>query len=114
MFVTFSPCLQITKHYSDARALVRLQADHVNRNLVPAFYRYLQAQDADAQIQGGKEYLDAIEGLVALFERAEREIVQAGGASGEGEKKVLVKGLGLWIEGADIGLVDCVVGPCSC
>ena len=31
--------------YLDARALVRLQADNVNRSLVPAFYRYLQAQD---------------------------------------------------------------------
>ena len=31
--------------YLDARALVRLQADGVNRSLVPAFYRYLQAQD---------------------------------------------------------------------
>lgn len=29
----------------DARALVRLQVDHVNRALVPAFYRYLQAQE---------------------------------------------------------------------
>ena len=28
----------------DTRALVRLQADAVNRSLVPAFYRYLQAQ----------------------------------------------------------------------
>ena len=31
--------------FPDARALIRLQADHVNRALVPAFYRYLQAQD---------------------------------------------------------------------
>ena len=32
----------------DARALIRLQADTVNRALVPAFYRYLQAQDVGA------------------------------------------------------------------
>jgi len=56
-----------------ARALVRLQSDHVNRSLIPAFYRYIQAQDETAQIEGGKEFLDAIEGLVALFERAEKE-----------------------------------------
>lgn len=43
-----------------ARALIRLQADHVNRALVPAFYRYLQAQDADAQIKGGQEFIDAL------------------------------------------------------
>ncbi len=29
----------------DARALIRLQADHASRVLVPAFYRYLQAHD---------------------------------------------------------------------
>ena len=33
----------------DARALVRLQADHVNRTPVPAFYRYIQAQDEGAR-----------------------------------------------------------------
>ncbi|KAI8985020.1 glutathione S-transferase [Trametes punicea] len=53
-----------------ARALIRLQADSVNRSLVPAFYRYLQAQD---EIEGAKGFVDAIEGLVTLFQRAERE-----------------------------------------
>ena len=33
------------EHGIDARAIVRLQADHASRTLVPAFYRYLQAQD---------------------------------------------------------------------
>ncbi|KAL1747279.1 glutathione S-transferase [Schizophyllum fasciatum] len=83
-----------------ARALVRLQADHVNRTLVPAFYRYLQAQDADAQIKGGQEFLEAIRGLTDLFERAEREIARA-----------LKAGLGLWVEGGDLGYVDAMAGP---
>ncbi|KAG6379633.1 glutathione S-transferase [Boletus reticuloceps] len=39
-----------------ARALVRLQSDHINRTLVPAFYRYLQAQDPTTQITGEKEF----------------------------------------------------------
>ncbi|KAI5982778.1 glutathione S-transferase [Pisolithus albus] len=78
-----------------ARALVRLQADHVNRTLVPVFYRYLQAQDPDAQIAGGREFLDAIETLVGLFERADRE----------------VGGTGLWKDGGELGLVDILVGP---
>ncbi|KAI6158533.1 glutathione S-transferase [Pisolithus thermaeus] len=78
-----------------ARALVRLQSDHINRTLVPAFYRYLQAQDPDAQIAGGREFLDAIETLVGLFERAERE----------------VGGTGLWKEGGKLGLADILVGP---
>ncbi|KAI4519573.1 glutathione S-transferase [Schizophyllum commune Loenen D] len=78
-----------------ARALVRLQADHVNRTLVPAFYRYLQAQDADAQIKGGQEFLEAIRGLTDLFERMEREVAR----------------LGLWVEGGDLGYVDAMAGP---
>ncbi|KAG0692412.1 hypothetical protein DFH29DRAFT_817595, partial [Suillus ampliporus] len=79
------------------KALVRLQSDHVNRMLVPAFYRYLQAQDPEAQISGGKEFHAAIQSLVELFERTERE----------------VGGLGLWVEGGDLGWVDVVVGPCG-
>ncbi|KAI5982785.1 glutathione S-transferase [Pisolithus albus] len=78
-----------------ARALVRLQADHVNRTLFPAFYRYLEAQDPDAQITGGREFLDTIETLVGLFERAERE----------------VGGTGLWKDGGELGLADLLVGP---
>ncbi|KIK64604.1 hypothetical protein GYMLUDRAFT_220582 [Collybiopsis luxurians FD-317 M1] len=97
-----------------ARALVRLQCDHINRSIVPAFYRYLQAQDQEAQINAGKEYHESIATLVDLFERMEKEVVQsqAAGAAGEGEKKALAVGLGLWIDGNDdIGLVDVMVGP---
>lgn len=64
---------------------------------MPAFYRYLQAQDPEAQIDGGKEFHAAIQYLVELFERAERE----------------VGGTGLWVEGGDLGLADVVVGPCG-
>ncbi|KAG0694027.1 glutathione S-transferase [Suillus ampliporus] len=78
-----------------AKALVRLQSDHINRTLVPAFYRYLQAQDPEAQISGEKEFHVAIQSLVELFERAERE----------------VGGTGLWVEGGDLGWADVVVGP---
>ncbi|KAI0819470.1 glutathione S-transferase C-terminal-like protein [Trametes gibbosa] len=56
-----------------ARALVRLQADNVNRSLIPAFYRYLQAQDEAKQVEGARGFVDALQGLVTLFERAERE-----------------------------------------
>jgi len=31
-----------------ARTLVRLEADHVSRTLVPTYYRFLQAQVPDA------------------------------------------------------------------
>jgi len=99
----------------DARALVRLQADHISRTLVPAFYRYLQAQDPEEQIVKGEEFHTAIDGLVALFERAEREILAGGGEAGAGERVALKKGLGLWIEsegGQDLGWADVMVAPC--
>ncbi|KDQ60352.1 hypothetical protein JAAARDRAFT_77452 [Jaapia argillacea MUCL 33604] len=79
-----------------ARALVRLQADHVNRNLVPSFYRYLQSQDASDQIETGKEFLTALEQLAHQFERAEKEEPQA---------------LGLWKDGGELGWTDVMAGP---
>ncbi|KAF9266111.1 hypothetical protein L218DRAFT_858433 [Marasmius fiardii PR-910] len=97
-----------------ARALIRLQCDHCSRSLVPSFYRYLQAQDTEAQIQGGKEFADSIETLVSLFERTERELYvnQKSGAAGEGERKALRAGLGLWVEGnEDINMTDVMAGP---
>ena len=93
--------------------MVRLQADHVNRSLVPAFYRYLQAQTEEKQIEGGIDFHVALEGLVALLERAERELVGPGGSSGEGEAELLQKGLGVWIPGQkDLGWADIMAGPC--
>ncbi|KAG1850317.1 glutathione S-transferase [Suillus tomentosus] len=78
-----------------AKALVRLQSDHINRTLMPAFYRYLQAQGPEAQISAGKEFHAAIQSLVELFEHAERE----------------VGGTGLWVEGGDLGWADVMVAP---
>lgn len=98
----------------DARALARLQGDHINRALVPAFYRYLQAQDEEKQISAGKDFLDALEGLVKLLERSEHEILSPQGSAGEGEAKMLAKGLGLWIPGrSDLGWAEIMAGPCK-
>ncbi|KAJ7498526.1 thioredoxin-like protein [Mycena latifolia] len=83
-----------------ARAIVRLQCDHISRSVVPAFYRFLQAQDEGSQIENGKDFRASIEALVALFERAEREIQKALGA-----------GLGLWLENGDLSLSDVMVCP---
>ncbi|KAF8530791.1 glutathione S-transferase [Gautieria morchelliformis] len=65
-----------------ARALARLEADHINRTLVPVFYRYLQAQDSADQITHGKAFLAAIEKLIELFEKHEGT-VQPGLWAGE-------------------------------
>ncbi|KAF8885770.1 hypothetical protein BD779DRAFT_1532367 [Infundibulicybe gibba] len=63
-----------------ARALVRLQSDFVSRNIVPAFYR------------------------------AENEVANVSGTSGEGEKRALGVGLGLWLKDGDLGWTDIMVG----
>lgn len=84
----------------DARALIRLQCDFVNRTLVPAFYRYLQAQDEDAVAAGAKEFVDALHGLTALLQRTEGE---AGAVSA----------CGLWKEGGNLSLTDVMAGPCT-
>ncbi|KXN81732.1 Glutathione S-transferase DHAR3, chloroplastic [Leucoagaricus sp. SymC.cos] len=94
-----------------ARSLARLQADHVNRTIIPSFYRFLQAQDTEVQIASGKEFHHAIETLVGLFERAEREILGGNGVTGEGERKALSKGLGLWIDGGELGWADVMIAP---
>ncbi|KAF5375189.1 hypothetical protein D9758_000020 [Tetrapyrgos nigripes] len=97
-----------------ARALVRLQCDHISRSVIPAFFRYLIPQDPEKQLEGKKEYLAALDTLIALFERTEKEIVRETGsaATGEGEKKALAKGLGLWVEdNEDLGMADVMVGP---
>ncbi|EPQ53503.1 thioredoxin-like protein [Gloeophyllum trabeum ATCC 11539] len=85
----------ITDSY--ARALIRLQSDHINRTLVPAFYRFLQAQDPDSQISAGQEFHAALEDLAAHFGRAECEGVSAA--------------LGLWREDGDLSWTDVMAGP---
>ena len=67
---------------------MRFQADHVNRNLIPAFYRYLQAQEEDKQVEGAKDFVEAIEKLVELFQKAEKDTPEA---------------VGLWSEKGQLG-----------
>lgn len=82
---------------------MRLQADHVSRALVPAFYRFLQAQDPEGQTAGREEFSNAIRQLTSLLERGEREISVKSGA-----------GSGLWCDGGDLNWTDVIVGPCTC
>jgi len=79
---------------------VRLQADHVSRALVPAFYRFLQAQDSEGQTAAREEFSNAIGQLTSLLERGEREILVKGGA-----------GFGLWCDGGELNWTDVMVGP---
>lgn len=46
------------------RAHSRLWADHVNRTIIPGFYRYLQAQEAEDQVKFASELTDNIAKLV--------------------------------------------------
>ncbi|KAF3209031.1 hypothetical protein TWF679_007551 [Orbilia oligospora] len=38
------------------KAYSRLWADHISRNIVPTFYRYLQAQEVEKQAEYGREF----------------------------------------------------------
>ncbi|TDL17544.1 thioredoxin-like protein [Rickenella mellea] len=82
----------------NARSLARLQADHISRTLVPAFYRYLQAQDASEQIERGREFIDALGRLSHLLERAEKESDDP-------------RACGLWKDNGVLGWVDIMAGP---
>ena len=82
---------------------MRLQADHVSRALVPAFYRFLQAQESEGQTVAREEFSNAIGQLTSLLERGEREILVKGGA-----------GSGLWCGGGELNWTDVMVGPCTC
>jgi len=75
---------------SDAkgRASARLWADHVNRAITPVFYRYLQAQDADAQVEHGRE----LQGQIG-------KLVEAADAQGP------------FFAGAEMGFVDVQIAP---
>lgn len=46
------------------KAYCRLWTDHINRNIVPGFYRYLQAQEADKQAEFAGEMKEQIGKLV--------------------------------------------------
>ncbi|KAG6857887.1 hypothetical protein C0995_004385, partial [Termitomyces sp. Mi166 len=94
-----------------ARALIRLQSDHINRDLVPSFYRLLQARSPSAQLEAGNELHTAISTLISLFERAEREVLGGAGFLGKGEERAMKRGLGLWVEGGEMGWTDVMAGP---
>jgi len=47
------------------RAQQRLASDHINKALIPSFYRYLQAQESEKQIEHGKEFVSALEAFAA-------------------------------------------------
>ncbi|EMD01077.1 hypothetical protein BAUCODRAFT_62112 [Baudoinia panamericana UAMH 10762] len=47
------------------RAESRLWSDHINRHIIPLFYRYLQAQDANDQASYAKELTEQIAKLVS-------------------------------------------------
>lgn len=72
------------------RALYRLAVDKVNRNLIPSFYRYLQAQEVEAQLDGAKEFTSHLSDFV-------RSMASAGPQ-------------GFW-DGKSLSIVDCAVAP---
>ena len=52
----------------------------------------------DKQVDGAKEFVDSLSGLVNLFERAEKESASD---------------VGLWKDGGKLSLADVMAGPCK-
>jgi glutathione S-transferase len=51
------------------RAYSRLWTDHLNRKIIPLFYRYLQAQDTEKQLEYAAEYKAEIDKLVEAADK---------------------------------------------
>ncbi|EST07816.1 Glutathione S-transferase, N-terminal [Kalmanozyma brasiliensis GHG001] len=77
---------------SDAyeRAVYRLAVDKANRNLIPSFYRYLQAQEVEKQLEGAKEFTSHLTDFVKSMSPPNPE--------------------GFW-DGKSLSVVDCTVAP---
>ena len=88
--------------FPDGRAQARLQAHHINNTLVPAFYRYLQAQNSEDQVIHGKSFLEAIEKLVGMFGDCESKGIRGGLWSERGERS------------GELGWADVMAVPCMC
>ena len=50
--------------YPQQRAHSRLWVDHINRHILPSFYHFLQAQDADVQVKEAETLREQIAKLV--------------------------------------------------
>lgn len=72
------------------RAVARSLGDKINRSVIPAFYRYLQAQDPHKQVEEGLSFKKEIEALV----------------------EALPEGKGPFALGDQIGWVDISIAPC--
>ncbi|CEH18048.1 Glutathione S-transferase [Ceraceosorus bombacis] len=51
------------------RAQARLAADKINRTLLPAFYKYLQAQEVQRQVEAGREFLNGMTAFVESMQQ---------------------------------------------
>jgi hypothetical protein len=69
---------------------------------VPAFYRFLQAQNEKDQIEHGKAYHETIQDLAKLMDRVVNE--------SEPEAK---GHLGLWEDQGQFGWIDAMASPCQ-
>lgn len=54
------------------RAQYRLISHHINGKLIPGFYRFLQAQESDQQIQLSKEFVDDLKWFQDRLEESDK------------------------------------------
>lgn len=84
----------VTETYTRAQA--RALGEQFNKECVPRFYAYLQAQEADQQVAKGKEFKDALGQFT-------QRLGSVPGASQEDT----------WATGGDFGWVECIAAPCT-
>ncbi|KYG44197.1 hypothetical protein M433DRAFT_155861 [Acidomyces richmondensis BFW] len=62
--------VRLLPHDAQLRAHCRLWTDHINRHIVPLFYRYLQAQKPEEQAKHAKDLTESIALLVTAADPA--------------------------------------------
>jgi len=95
------------RQYAYERSLHRIAADRVNRTLIPAFYRYLQAQEPEKQIEHGRSFVCEVEAFIRGM-----DVVPAlpPGASLKGRTPPKSGG-GCWDGSSTPGWVDFMAAP---
>jgi glutathione S-transferase len=85
-----------------ARSLVRLLSEYVTKE-GRGFYAILTAKTDDDLDRAKKAYVDGINGVEAFYRRMEIELKDS--------PESLVKAVGLWHEGGELGWIDVLLAP---
>ncbi|KAE8230608.1 hypothetical protein CF326_g4387 [Tilletia indica] len=88
------------------RSLYRIQTDRLNKSLIPTFYRFLQSQDPQTQVEHGQEFVKEVENFVKSMDRVPSSTFK----DGQGRTRPNDGG-GFWDGSHTPSLVDFSVAP---